>query len=218
MKMCGITKHYGKRMVLDMPGFSFEQGKIYAVVGSNGSGKTTLARILAGTEKADNGIRPFEQGMNSCGYLPQHPYTFRMSTQANIRLSGDDEQRADELMKTLGIDTLKKEKAHHLSGGEQARMAMARIMMKDYDLLILDEPTASMDMEATMLAEQLIREYCHRTNACIIMITHSLAQAGRLADRVIFLKKGELIEEGAAEEVLDHPQKQETRKFVEFYR
>ena len=217
MKMRAISKTYGKRKVLIMPAFTFEPGRIYAIVGSNGSGKTTLARILAGTEQADGGTRPCEESL-SVGYLPQRPYAFRMSTQANIRLSGSDDAKAEELMRALGIDSLRKESAHHLSGGEIARMAMARVMMRDYELLILDEPTASMDMEATMLTEDLIRAYRDRTNACILLVTHSLAQAARLSDRLLFLKEGELVEEGPTEEVLEHPRREATQIFIEFYR
>ena len=217
MKMRALTKTYGKRRVLTMPAYTFEPGKIYAVIGANGSGKSTLAKILAGLIKADGKTPPFEDKPGAVGYLPQQAYAFRMSVGANIRLAGNDDKRAAKLMEALQIAHLEKERADRLSGGEKARLAMARIMMKPFDMLILDEPTTSMDMESTILSEELIRTYLKDTGACIILITHSLSQARRMADKVLFLDHGDLIEEGEGDQVLNHPGNALTAKFIEMY-
>ena len=217
MKMQALTKTYGKRTVLNMPAYEFAPGMIYAVIGANGSGKSTLARVLAGIEKADQKKKPFGEESVEVGYSPQRAYAFRMSAEANIKLAGDDNDRAKRLMEELQIAHLRKERADRLSGGEKARVAMARIMMKDHDLLILDEPTASMDMESTILAEELIRAYRERTGAVILLITHSLAQAARLADRPLFLDNGELIEEEDTNELIHQPKQPQTRRFIEVY-
>ena len=108
-------------------------------------------------------------------------------------------------------------RADKLSGGETARMALARLMMKSYDVVLLDEPTAAMDMETTILSEQLIADYVKRTDCALILVTHSLQQARRLAHEVLYFHKGKLLEQGDAAQVLSEPQKEETRKFLDFY-
>ena len=140
-----------------------------------------------------------------------------MSTEKNILLNGSDPARAAELMKALGIDTLARQSAKKLSGGETARMALCRILMGRYDLLILDEPTAAMDMESTLAAEDLIRETCDRQGCAVLLITHSIQQARRVADRVIVFDQGRLVEEGPGNRVLGEPQQEQTRRFLEFY-
>ena len=150
MKISAFSKTYEGRTVLDFPGLELESGKIYAVIGANGSGKSTFAKILAGVLPADRRGKWLDGG--SVGYMPQKNYAFRMSTKANILLNGKDEKQAEALMDAVQIRHLENKRADKLSGGETARMALARLMMKSYDVVILDEPTAAMDMETTSLA------------------------------------------------------------------
>ena len=140
-----------------------------------------------------------------------------MSTLRNLTLAGGDEAAAMEMLKKLGIDHLAKAPAKKLSGGESARMALGRVMMEKHELLILDEPTASMDMESTALSEALIMDYCKKSGSAILWVTHSLAQARRVADKAMFLRKGEMVEFGEAEKVLNFPEKEETKEFLKFY-
>lgn len=217
-----FTKTYRQKTVLSFPGFSFQENKIYAVIGANGSGKSTFARVIAGYLPADAGVSPFQSAPASIGYLPQKPFPFRMSLYKNLMLNGTgnrgiDEKRADMLLAALGIRALLRSNASHLSGGETARMALARLLMKDYQLLILDEPTAAMDMHSTMQAESLLRSYCKNTNTTVILITHSLKQAFRIADDVLFFREGSLLEYGPADRLLVHPEKTETKEFLDFY-
>lgn len=120
-------------------------------------------------------------------------------------------------MDALHIRHLENKQAHRLSGGETARMALARLMMKRYDLVILDEPTAAMDMETTLLSEKLIVDYVRETGCALILVTHSLQQARRIADEALYFYKGELAEYGAKEQVLNAPVNEKTRQFLEFY-
>jgi len=140
-----------------------------------------------------------------------------MTTRANLLLNGSDKERANRLMDAISIRHLEKKRADRLSGGETARMALARLMMKEYDLVILDEPTAAMDMETTLLSEQLIEQYVKETLCTLVLVTHSLQQARRLADYVLYFYKGKLLEHGAMEQVLSEPSQAETRQFLEFY-
>ncbi len=89
--------------------------------------------------------------------------------------------------------------------------------MHKYDLLILDEPTASMDMESTVLAEKVVTEYCRNYGCTVLWVTHSLQQARRVAEYALFLKDGELWEEGPVEVLLYRPEKDETKTFLQFY-
>ena len=215
MKTTAFTKTYARRTVLSLPELTLPEGKITAGIGPNGSGKSTFARVLAGIEAADD-RRAILTGV-SVGYQPQKSFPFRMSAKKNILQNGNDPTRATALMKALGIETLAGQSAKRLSGGETARMALCRILMKRYELLILDEPTAAMDMESTLAAEECIRAYCAETGCGVLLITHSIQQARRLAHRVIVLHEGKLIEQGDAERVLSSPQEEQTRRFLEFY-
>ena len=96
-------------------------------------------------------------------------------------------------------------------------MALARLMMKRYEVAILDEPTAAMDMETTSLSEDLILRYVKETGCAIVLVTHSLQQARRIADEVLYFHKGKLQESGPKEQILSAPAMAETKRFLEFY-
>ena len=215
MKIEAFSKTYEGRQVLDFPGMEVQPGKIYAIIGANGSGKSTFAKILSGILLADR--RGKRTDGKSIGYMPQKNYAFRMSTKANILLGGKDESRANALMDAIQIRHLENKRADRLSGGETARMALVRLMMGKYDLAILDEPTAAMDMETTLLSEKLIADYVQQTGCALILVTHSLQQARRLADEVIYFHKGKLLEYGPKAQMLDAPAMAETKQFLEFY-
>lgn len=216
MKINAITKTYGERCVLSTPAFELESGKVCALIGANGSGKSSLAKIIAGVLPADGGTKPTAERC-SIGYMPQKSYAFRMSALKNLRLAGASEAQARAMLEALGIAQLADSPAKKLSGGETARMALGRVLCAEHELIILDEPTASMDMESTALSEELILDYCRRTGAAVLWVTHSLAQARRVADSVMFLRKGELVESGSAAKLLSEPEKAETREFLKFY-
>ena len=120
-------------------------------------------------------------------------------------------------LKAFGLDGLARQSAKGLSGGETARLALARLLLKDYPFLILDEPTAAMDVAATLLAEELLLQYQARTGCTVLLVTHSLTQARRLAGQVLFLREGRLVEQGEAGQVLFHPRRAETLAFLDFY-
>ncbi len=216
MRIETFSKTYDGRTVLDFSEMELEPGKIYAVIGANGSGKSTFAKCLAGIIPADQRRGVLDKKI-SVGYMPQKSYAFSMSVEKNIALGGDDKIRAGELMEALQITHLAKKKANRLSGGETARMALARVLMKPFDVMILDEPTAAMDIETSSLSEKLIIDYCKETNCALILVTHSLQQAKRVADEVLFFYQGKLMEAGAKEKVLYAPAQAETKRFLEFY-
>ena len=203
MKTTAFSKTYNGRTVLTLPALELPPGQITAVIGPNGSGKSTFAKILAGIERADD-KKPILSGI-SVGYLPQKSFPFRMSTEKNILQNGNDPARAAALMKALGIEAL------------AGQMALCRILMRPYDLLILDEPTTAMDMESTLAAEKLICETSREQGCALVLITHSISQARRIADCVIVLHQGRLIEQGESIQVLSKPKQEKTKRFLEFY-
>ena len=145
MKTPALKIEYGNRVVLNVPELEFEEGKIYALIGANGSGKTTFGK--------------------NCGfaYQPQKPYAFRMSVLKNVMLASDDKSqeniaKARELLKALKLEAFEDARADKLSGGETAKMALARSIMANQEAIVLDEPTNSMDMDGSILAENLIRK------------------------------------------------------------
>jgi len=202
-----LTKTYGERVVLDIPEIGLEMGKIYAITGHNGSGKSTLGKLLGGIIKPDKGETEIttryvaenidiqtSYEFNTC-YSPQKPYAFNMSLEKNILLNVDDKTEANlskvkEIEKALNIYSLKDSNAKKLSGGELSKMALSRALIKKYDLVILDEPTAAMDMESTVLAEELMKKYVNETGATLIIISHEYDQVSRLADHRVHLNKG----------------------------
>ena len=215
MKTKAFTKTYGGRTVLNLPELNLKRGELTAVIGANGSGKSTLARVLSGIEPADGKTKVIP-GV-TVGYMPQKSYAFRMSTSQNIALNGTDRERAERLISALHLKNLEHLRAKKLSGGETAKMALARLMMRSYELLILDEPTASMDMESTLAAETLLEQYCRETDCAMLIITHSIRQARRVAGETLFLCQGELAECGSTDQVLSAPKDERTCRFLEFY-
>lgn len=215
MKILPFSKTYDAVTVLDFPGMELQPGQIYGVIGANGSGKSTFAKILSGV------LAPDQKGQvlhgERVGYLPQKPFAFRMSTRANLLLSCRDGKKADEQLEHLQLTVLANKRADRLSGGETARMALARLLMQPFSLVILDEPTAAMDRESTLLAEQLLKSYVRETGCTVILVTHSLQQAWRMAGQILYFHRGQLLESGPKEEVLIRPKKEETRTFLEFY-
>lgn len=222
MILNAFTKTFHKKTILTFPGIELKQDKIYAVIGANGSGKSTLARILSGVLGADNNTAPFQNCCPSIGYLPQHPYVFHMSVKENLIQNGSgirsaDADKASHLMEAFNLTDFTDINAPQLSGGQAARMVLARLLMKNYSLLILDEPAAAMDIFSIRQSETILKKYSHTNHSIVILITHSIKQALRVADEVLFFKDGYMIEHGESRKVLFHPQKPETAEFLDFF-
>lgn len=220
MTLAPFTKTYHGVLALDFAGFELPDGQVCAVIGANGSGKSTLARIMAGTLEADGRAAALNRPA-SIGYMPQQSYAFQMSLLQNVLLNSNGDAgarvRAQALLERLEISRLSSRRAKQLSGGETARMALARLLMRDYQLLVLDEPTAAMDIRSTALSEELIDEYRSRTGCAVLWITHSLKQARRTAHTALFLHQGRLVESGPTETLFTEPRQPEWKRFLDFY-
>ena len=219
MELINLQKRYGARVALNLPALTIQEGERVALIGPNGSGKSTLLRLLAGVIRADQGaISLGGLSRAQIGYLPQHPYAFDLSVQKNVELalSGEAEKTklAQAALERVGLLHLAKARANRLSGGETQRMALARVLARPRKLLLLDEPTASADIQAIDLIERAILEYVEQTNCTMILSTHMPSQAMRLSTRVLALDGGSIGELGETEQVLQSPQAESTQAFL----
>ena len=202
-----------------------EGGARTLILGANGAGKSVLMRVMHGLLKPTAGrilwgaseSRPRAQGL-----VFQRPVMLRRSALANVayglKLAGVPHARRSLLARTalerVGLAHLADRPARVLSGGEQQRVALARAWALEPRILFLDEPTASLDPAAVRSVEQVIADI-HAAGTSIVMTTHSLGQARRLADEIIFLHAGRITERTPAEEFFDSPRSPEARTFLE---
>jgi tungstate transport system ATP-binding protein len=195
------------------------------LIGPNGAGKTTFLRAAMGLIPATRG-RITWGGRDTASperlaILFQRPVMLRRSTAGNVRYAlaaagmprGQRDERVAELLALVGLTGLERRPARRLSGGEQQRLALARALARDPEVLFLDEPTASLDPAATKAIEDIVRAVTSR-GVKVLMSTHDLGQAKRLAGDVALLHRGRLIENGPASEFFANPRTQEARKFI----
>jgi len=223
IELVNVQKRYGARVALDIPQLSIEPGERLAVIGPNGSGKSTLIRLLAGVLAPDAGtIQTGNLPRGEIGYLPQQPYAFDMSVQRNVELAlageADKAKIAQEALERVGLLHLSKACANRLSGGETQRMALARVLARPRKLLLLDEPTASVDIQAMELIERAILDYADQTGCTLVFSSHAPSQAMRLSTRVLALDGGKIGELGETAQMLQSPQAESTRAFLKSWR
>jgi len=208
MKSKPSIKIINNREILNVGSMEFEQGKIYTIMGSNGCGKSTFAKFLS----LENGLYD-DQTELKIGYMPQKNYAYRMSVLKNAMLTAKSIDDAKDILNKLGMNDLRESNAKNLSGGETAKLALARILLGQFNVIILDEPTSAMDTESVYLSESLIKEYAIKKNAVVILITHSVGQAKRLGDEIIFLSNGHVLEQGNVNDILENPKTDEAKRF-----
>ncbi len=195
------------------------------LIGPNGAGKTTLLRAAMGLIAPTRGtitwggrdVSPPDRR----AILFQRPVMLRRSTAGNVRYAlaaagVPRDQRAActaELLALVGLGDLERRPARRLSGGEQQRLALARALARDPAILFLDEPTASLDPAATKAIEDIVRAVTAR-GVKVVMSTHDLGQAKRLAGDVLLLHRGRLVENAPAAEFFANPRTQEARTFI----
>jgi tungstate transport system ATP-binding protein len=207
IQVTNLIKKYQDKTVVDMNSIEFLSGNIYGVTGDNGAGKTTLLKILAGLENHDLGRIVYNDQplgpslMKKITYLSQTPYLMRSSVYENIiyplKIRNVDakiiERKAFEIMEELQVTELRDQLATQLSGGESQKVALARALVFDPEVLLLDEPTASIDPATTMTIEEAITKRNKLQNMTIIMISHNIDQVKRVCDEIIYMKKGKRI-------------------------
>ena len=225
----GLQKRYGDRTVLDVESLSLESGFSYALVGPNGSGKSTLIRMLSGVEAATAGSVDVKGDATreslAVGYMPQKSYVFGFSVFRNVALALEGsanareevDARVREALEAVGMAGMADSRGSGLSGGEAQRVALARMLVQDLDVLLLDEPTASMDIAGTMLVEEALRAYRERTGCLVLTATHAPSQARRISERAVMLSAGRVVENGATDAVLTCPESDAGREFLSYW-
>jgi tungstate transport system ATP-binding protein len=211
-KLHNLKKIYGKRTVLDLPHLSVEAGRIVGLLGPNGAGKTTLLEIFAflsgptsgdvwfqgkKVEYENNRLRDLRRRVV---VVQQHPIMFTVPVEKNLEFPLNirkvpkqrREKVIDELLDLVGMQEFKHSRAHNLSGGETQRIAIARALACSPEVILFDEPTASVDVENQIAIERIVREINQDKGISVIFTTHDMNQAARLADEIVFLFEGRL--------------------------
>lgn len=225
LRVAGLRFQPNGRAVLDGLDLELSGEGISVILGPNGTGKTLLLRLLAGLLPAHGGTITWGDAAQPAGRMAmvfQQPMLLRLSVFTNVEFAlrpqalSAAERRAwtNEVLARVGLAHRARDCARLLSGGERQRLALARAWVMRPRLLLLDEPTASLDPSATEAVERIIREI--RTDgAKVLMTTHNLGQATRLADDVVFLADGRVQEHEAAQRFFARPQSPAARAFMQ---
>lgn len=220
-----VSLRAGATAIVDRVSLTVGPGAPTLIVGPNGSGKTSLLRLCMGLDRPTEGsvswggrteTRPTRRAI-----LFQEPVMLRRSAAANIAYglaqAGYPRKRrtarTEELLQQVGLLDLAGRPARRLSGGEQQRLALARALAREPELLLLDEPTASLDPAATRYVEE-IALMAARSGTKIVMASHDLGQVRRLAGDVVFMVRGRLCEQASAEDFFDRPSTREATAFI----
>lgn len=227
--LTGLRKEYAGRAVLDIPSLEIRNGEILSLVGPSGAGKSTFLRLLGFLERPTAGVIRFagtdlsKESMlaarRQVTLVFQRPLLQRSSVRANVayglRLRGLPlDGHVDEILREVGLESLAHRPALSLSGGEMQRVALARALVIQPRVLLLDEPTANLDPYNVELIENLIRGYNATRESTVVLVTHNVFQARRLAHRTGLLLGGRLVELQDTPQFFLNPADPRTGSFV----
>ena len=226
LRLEGVCYEAGGKRLIDSISHEFGAGSLSVVLGPNGAGKSLLLRLCHGLIAPSAGriawaAPPGTPVQHRQAMVFQRPVLLRRSVAANIayplRLRGlgaqERAERVEEALARAGLGALARQPARSLSGGEQQRLAIARAWVLRPEVLFLDEPTANLDPAAARAIERLI-ESLHQAGTKIVLSTHDLGLARRLADEILFLHRGRLREHGAAAAFFAQPATAEAEAFL----
>ena len=235
-----VEKSFDNLTVLKDISLSVEDGEIVSIIGPSGTGKTTLLRCVNFLEKPDRGTitidevtadaehsdgKTIHRLVQKSGMVFQSYNLFHNKTvlenvmEAQIivkkRSRKEPEEIALEKLKEVGMLEWKDSYPSQISGGQQQRTAIARAVAMQPSILLLDEPTSALDPELTKEVLEAIRTIAN-DGITMLTVTHEIDFARELSDRIIFMDKGNIVEEGTPREIFNHPKEQRTREFLEF--
>ncbi len=211
IKIEEVKKVYNGKVALNIAHLEFESGMIYALVGPNGAGKTTLLRLINMLEKpTDGNIYFYNQRIDQLQSLEirrqmtlvmQNAVLFRTNVYNNVAYGlkvrgykkGEIHSKVLSALEMVGLSGFEHRKAKQLSAGESQRVAVARAIVLEPKLLLMDEPTANLDRKNIQVIEEILKKINSEKKATIIFTTHDLSQAYRLTDKVIMLLDGKVI-------------------------
>lgn len=227
-----VSKKYNGRCVVQVPSLGVKRGEIFSLVGPSGSGKSTLLRLLNFLEVPTTGrIHFLNSEFSNRESVPliyrrrvttvfQHPVLLKRTVRANVgyglylRGIRNCNYMIDEALRRVGLQAFAHQRATTLSGGEAQRVALARAMVIKPDVLLLDEPTANLDPYNVRLIEEIISNLNKELGTTVILVTHNIFQAKRLAHRTALMLEGHIIEEADVQTFFDSPQDPRTTAFV----
>jgi tungstate transport system ATP-binding protein len=220
LQLDGLSLHAESTHIVDGATLTLSAQRT-VILGPNGAGKSSLLRLIHGLLRPTAGALVWPQALTQAMVF-QRPVMLRTTALENIiyglRLQGHEaaicRQRALAALDKVGLSAIAQRPARLLSGGEQQRVALARAWAREPELLILDEPTASLDPASTREVERIITEIA-AAGTRLLMTTHNLGQATRLADDIIFLADGRVQEHVAAQRFFAHPQSPAARAFLQ---
>lgn len=186
-----LTVRFDDRLVVDRVNLSLHRGDIITIIGPNGAGKTTLIKAVLGIQPATSGRIERTRGLIT-GYVPQHlqlESTLPLSVRRFMLLSGQPLQACEAALARTSVGHLLDASVHHLSGGEQQRVLLARALVRKPDLLVLDEPAQGVDINGQAALYDLIRQVRDEFNCGVIMISHDLHLVMAATDKVICLNQ-----------------------------
>ena len=241
IKIEHLVKKYGKVPVLNDVSLEVKDGETVAIIGSSGAGKSTLLRCLNYLEQAESGTIAFDDLVIDCSHVTRKDI-FAMRSQSTMVFQSFNlfknktvlenvmeglvvnkildvksaREKAQELLRQVGMEAKEDSYPSQLSGGQQQRVGIARALALDPKVILFDEPTSALDPELVGEVLSVIKSIAGKGRTMII-VTHEMDFAADVADRVIFLDKGEVAEQGPAAEVLTRPKEERTRKFLARY-
>ncbi len=233
LELHNIKKKYDKE-VLNVDKLSIKPGQIHGIIGPSGSGKSTLLRIINLLTPPDSGTITYKgkkvpangqerlMVQRSMALVFQRNLLFKESVYHNIayglRARGfrhdETHRRVSMLLEQIGLTDLSGRRADTLSGGEAQRVAIARAIAFKPELLLLDEPTANLDPVNVEMIEKIIAGLKASHSISVVMVTHNIYQAQRLADRVIFINQGRIVESGKTGQIFNNPRFETTAAYI----
>ena len=223
LEVKNLKKSFDDNVVLKDISLSVERGEVLAIIGPSGSGKSTLLRCITSLETEDSGVIRFDGTFGlvfqNFNLFPHHS-VMKNITNAPIRVQKRDKSEvfdhARNLLKKMGLEDKEDAYPCELSGGQQQRVSIARALAMNPDILFFDEPTSALDPELTGEILNVIKELAAEKMTMVI-VTHEMAFARNVADTIIFMDGGVIVEEGTPEEVFSSDNKRMKEFLGKFY-
>ena len=227
ISITGVSKYYGRHKALDDVSLEIPPGTVTVILGPSGSGKSTLLRTINHLERVDELYEMKEKEILrqriNVGYVFQNFNLFpHLTVLENLIEAPIAHQqvtrkeaiaRAYELLDVVGLRNKADAWSRHLSGGQQQRIAIARALALNPRVILFDEPTSALDPELVGEVLDVIKKLA-RSGTTLVVVTHEIGFAREVADQVVFMVDGRIVEQGSSDEVLNHPQHPRTRQFL----